>query len=57
MDLWHYVSLLLYNIVIWYFYALQNDHPDKSSYHLSPYNGIIIEYIFCMFHPCDSFIL
>ena len=29
--------------------TLQNDHPDKSSYHLSPYNGII-KYIFCAVH-------
>ena len=25
------------HIVIWYFYTFQNDHHDKSSYHLSPY--------------------
>ena len=29
-------------IVILYLYTLQNDHHDKSSYHLAPYKVIII---------------
>lgn len=28
--------------MIWYFYALWSDHHCESSYHLSPYNVIII---------------
>ena len=40
------LSTMLYNflgnIVIWYFYTLQNDHHDKSSYHLSPYKNTLL---------------
>ena len=32
----------VYNIVIQYFYALQNDHHNKSSYPLSLYKVIIL---------------
>ena len=32
----------MYDITIWYFYILRNDHHDKSSYHLSPYKVMTI---------------
>ena len=34
-------EFLVYNILIQYFYTLQNDHQGKSSYHLSPYKDNI----------------
>ena len=43
----------MYGIVIWYSYALQNDHHDESNYHLSAYKVIIkviIIYIPCAIH-------
>ena len=32
----------MHNTVIGYFYILQNEHHDKSSYHLSPYKDITL---------------
>ena len=34
----------MYGIMIWYLYALQNDHHNKSSFPVSPYKVTNLQY-------------
>ena len=52
------ITEALYNIVVQYFYILQNDHHNKSSYHLSPYKMITVSLtIFPMFYVISLWII
>lgn len=40
------IVLMLHNVVIWYFYIIQNYHHNKSGYKVSPYKDTtVIDYI------------